>query len=185
LGRIATLIAISYGILGGALVLVLGVVVWRSTAWRRGEPDVRRLGEREKTWFGIVVVALVVLLFATIFFTPYGRTAETGALSAAGRSGAGGGLSFDVRAQQFAFVIPGKAIKAGVPVTFRLTSADVNHGFAVFNERNEFLFQAQVMPGRTQEYVYTFKKPGRYHVVCFEFCGVGHDQMTGEFQVTR
>jgi cytochrome c oxidase subunit 2 len=136
------------------------------------EVDVRKLGERERTWFGIVVAALVVLLFATIFFTPYGRSAGDGA------------MTFDVKARQFAFVVPGKAIKAGVPVTFRLTSADVNHGFAVFNERNEFVFQAQVMPGKTQEYVYTFKKPGRYRVVCFEFCGVGHDRMVGSLQAS-
>jgi cytochrome c oxidase subunit 2 len=94
-------------------------------------------------------------------------------------------LSFDVRAQQFAFVIPGKAIKAGVPVKFHLTSGDVNHGFAVFNEHNEFLFQAQVMPGKTQDYVYTFKKPGRYRVVCFEYCGVGHAEMRGQLVVRK
>lgn len=171
MGRIATLIAVSYALLGGAAVVAIGVAVWSSTLGRRREIDARKLGERERTWFGIVVVLLIGLLFATIFFTPYGRSAEKG------------DLEFDVKAQQFAFVIPGKALKAGVPVKFHLTSADVNHGFAVFNERNEFLFQAQVIPGKTQDYVYTFEKPGRYHVVCFEYCGIGHDQMTGQFVV--
>lgn len=155
------------------LVVLLGIVVWSSTVGGRHEIDARKLGERERTWFGIVVVLLVSLLFATIFFTPYGRSS--------GKNG----MSFDVKAQQFAFVIPGNAIKAGVPVVFHLTSADVNHGFAVFNEANEFLFQAQVMPGRTQDYVYTFKKPGNYRVVCFEYCGVGHDQMAGAFVVKK
>jgi cytochrome c oxidase subunit 2 len=172
-GRIAIIIAVAYGILGGGLVVLLGILVWSSTVGRRREIDARKLGERERTWFGIVVVLLVGLLFATIFFTPYGRSAGKG------------GLSFDIKAQQFAFVIPGRAIKAGVPVTFHLTSGDVNHGFAVFNEHNEFLFQAQVMPGRTQDYVYTFKKPGCYRVVCFEYCGVGHDQMRGQFVVKK
>jgi cytochrome c oxidase subunit II len=172
-GRIAILIAVTYAILGGGLVLILGAVVWSSTVGRNREIDARKLGERERTWFGIVVVLLVALLFATIFFTPYGRSAGKGS------------LQFDVRAQQFAFVIPRTPIKAGVPVKFHLTSGDVNHGFAVFNEKNEFLFQAQVMPGKTQDYVYTFKKPGRYHVVCFEYCGVGHDSMKGDFTVSR
>jgi cytochrome c oxidase subunit 2 len=171
-GRVAIIIAVAYGILGGGVVVVLGVLVWSSTIGRRREIDARKLGERERTWFGIVVVLLVALLFATIFFTPYGRSE-------------GKGLSFDVRAQQFAFVIPGKAIKAGVPVKFHLTSGDVNHGFAVFNEHNEFLFQAQVMPGKTQDYVYTFKKPGRYRVVCFEYCGVGHAEMRGQLVVRK
>ena len=173
MGRIATIIAVSYGILGGAVVVLIGVAVWSSTLGRRREIDARKLGERERAWFGIVVVMLIALLFATIFFTPYGRSAGKGA------------MQFDVRAQQFAFVIPGKAIKAGVPVTFHLTSVDVNHGFAVFNDKNEFLFQAQVEPGKTQDYVYTFKKPGRYRVVCFEYCGVGHDQMAGQLVVQR
>jgi cytochrome c oxidase subunit II len=172
-GRIATIIAVSYGILGGAAVVLIGIAVWSSTLGRRREIDARKLGERERAWFAIVVVVLIGLLFATIFFTPYGRSAGKGS------------LEFDVKAQQFAFVIPGKAIKAGVPVTFHLTSADVNHGFAVFNGQNEFLFQAQVMPGRTQDYVYTFKKPGSYRVVCFEYCGVGHDQMAGQFVVKK
>ena len=171
MGRIATVIAVSYGVLGGAVVLLLGLVVWSSTVGRKRELDVEKLREREQVWFGIVVVVLVVLLFGTIFFTPYGRSAEKG------------DLTFDVRAQQFAFVIPKTRIRAGVPVSFHLTSGDVNHGFAVFNDRNEFLFQAQVMPGKTQDYVYTFKKPGRYHVVCFEYCGIGHDQMTAQFTV--
>jgi cytochrome c oxidase subunit 2 len=173
MGRIAILIAVTYGLLGGVVVTAIGAVVWSSTLGRRREIDVRKLGERERTWFAIVVVMLVALLFATIFFTPYGRSAGSGA------------QQFDVKAQQFAFVIPGRALEAGVPVSFHLTSADVNHGFAVFNEQNEFLFQAQVMPGKTQDYVYTFKKPGRYRVVCFEYCGVGHDQMAGEFTVRK
>ena len=173
MGRIAIIIAVAYGILGGAVVVLLGILVWSSTIGRRREIDARKLGERERTWFGIVVVLLVGLLFATIFFTPYGRSAGKG------------GLSFDVKAQQFAFVIPGQPIKAGVPVTFHLTSSDVNHGFAVYNGQNEFLFQAQVMPGKTQDYVYMFKKPGRYRVVCFEYCGVGHDQMRGQLVVEK
>ena len=171
MGRIAILIAVSYAILGGAVVLVLGAVVWSSTIGRRREIDARKLGERERTWFGIVVVLLVALLFATIFFTPYGRSAGSNA------------QRVDVTAEQFAFLVPGKTLKVGVPVQFRLTSKDVNHGFAVYNSKNEFLFQAQVMPGKTQDYVYTFKKPGTYHIVCFEYCGVGHDEMAGTFKV--
>jgi hypothetical protein len=73
--------------------------------------------------------------------------------------------------------VPGKTLRAGTPVDFRLTSKDVNHGFAVFNAKHEFLFQAQVEPGKTQEYVYTFKKGGTYYVECWEYCGDGHAKM--------
>jgi cytochrome c oxidase subunit II len=171
-GRTAVIIAVSYGVLGGLVVLLIGAAVWSSTIGRRREIDARKLAEREKAWFGIVVVLLVALLFATIFFTPYGR-------GASGDSGE----TMDVTAAQFAFVMPGVSIKAGEQVVFRLTSRDVNHAFAVFDSQHKFLFQVQVMPGKTQLYRYTFKKPGRYTVECFEYCGVGHDRMSGSFTV--
>lgn len=173
MGRIAVIIAVSYGLLGGVAVLLIAVAVGSSTLGRRTPLDVRRLAARERTWFGIVVVVLVALLFATIFFTPYGNGAA-----------ASGVPTVDVTAQQFAFVIPG-TVKAGREVQFRLTSKDVNHGFAVFDPHDTLLFQVQVMPGKTQLYRYTFTKPGTYHVVCFEYCGVGHDAMTGNITVRR
>jgi cytochrome c oxidase subunit 2 len=171
-GRIATIIAVSYGILGGIVVLALAIVIWSSTRARNRNTNLHKLAEREKTWFGIVVVMLVALLFATIWFTPYGKSAGSG------------GQPFAVKAEQFAFLVPSTRLKAGKPVRFHLTSADVNHGFAVFNSKNVLLFQIQVVPGATEEYVYTFKDPGTYHILCFEYCGVGHDQMKGTFTVT-
>jgi cytochrome c oxidase subunit 2 len=170
-GRIAILIAVSYAVLGGVAVLALAAAVWSSTLGRRRQIDAHKLAERERTWFGIVVVLLVSLLFATIFFTPYGRSSDSVR------------QEVHVVAEQFAFLVPSTPIRAGVPVKFHLTSKDVNHGFAVYNAKDEFLFQVQVMPGRTQDYVYTFKKPGAYHIECFEYCGVGHDEMTGTFRV--
>lgn len=174
MGRIATIIAISYGVLGGLVVLAIGVAVWSSTLGRRHEIDARKLGEREKTWFGVVVVFLVGLLFGTIFFTPYGR----------GDSGRGGQV-VPVSAQQFVFVMPNTSVTADRPVEFKLTSKDVSHGFAVFNSHHTFLFQVQVLPGKTQLYRYTFHKPGTYTIECYEYCGVGHDQMSGSFTVVR
>jgi cytochrome c oxidase subunit II len=165
-------IAVAYGILGGLLVVVLGVYLVLSTLGSRREIDAHKLGERERTWFGIVMVLLVALLFATIFFTPYGKSS----LSAP--------QTVNVDARQFAFILDKSTVRAGERVKFHLRSADVNHGFAVFNSKNEFLFQSQVMPGKTQDYVYTFKKPGTYRIVCFEYCGPGHDQMAGQLIVT-
>jgi len=165
-------IAVAYGLLGGVVVLVIGIAVAVSTFGRRREIDTRRLGEHERTWFGIVVVVLVALLFATIFFTPYGRSSGDAS------------QSVNVHAQQYAFTLDKSTVRVGEPVKFHLTSADVNHGFAVFNSDNGFLFQTQVMPGKTQDYVYTFRKPGTYKIICFEYCGVGHDQMAGALKVT-
>ena len=174
LGRNAIIIAVSYGILGGLVVVVLAALVWSSTLGGRRQIDARKLREREKTWFGIVVVLLVGLLFATIFFTPYGRGAA--------RSDS---QVLDVTAEQFAFVMPSRPLKAGREVEFRLTAKDVSHGFAVFTSKHEFLWQVQVLPGKTQLYRYTFNKPGIYTVECLEYCGIGHDRMSGTITVTR
>ena len=168
---IDVVIAVAYGILGGLVILIIGVAVAASTRGRRGDVDTKRLAHHERTWFGIVVVLLVTLLFATIFFTPYGRSSESAP------------QEVNVKAEQFAFVLDKSVIRVGEPVKFHLTSADVSHGFAVFNDQNGFLFQVNVIPGKTQDYVYTFKKPGSYRIVCFEYCGVGHDQMAGTFRV--
>ena len=173
MGRIAIIIAVSYGILGGVAVLLIGAVVWSSTVGRHRQIDTHTLAERERTWFGIVVVLLVGLLFATIFFTPYGK----------GESGRSSAQVLAIRGEQFAFLIPPKPVRAGREVEFRLTSADVNHGFAVFDPQHTFLFQVQVIPDHVQLYRYTFKKPGRYTVECFEYCGLGHDQMVGTIRV--
>jgi cytochrome c oxidase subunit II len=173
-GRTAIIIAVSYGVLGGLAVLLIGAALVTSTVGRRREIDARKLAEREKTWFGIVVVFLVGLLFGTIFFTPYGR----------GASG-GNPQVVKVTSQQFAWLLPSAPIRAGRPVEFRLTSKDVNHDFAVFNPQHTFLFQVQVMPGKTQLYRYTFTKPGAYTVECWEYCGLGHDAMTTSFTVSR
>jgi cytochrome c oxidase subunit 2 len=174
LGRTAIIVAVSYGLLGGLAAVVIGGLVWSSTVGRHRQIDARKLAEREKTWFGIVVVFLVGLLFGTIFFTPYGR----------GSSG-GDPQVVKVTGQQFAWLFPNTPIRAGKPVEFQLTSPDVNHDFAVFNPQHTFLFQVQVMPGKTQLYRYTFRKPGRYTVECWEYCGLGHDAMTTAFTVSR
>ena len=59
----------------------------------------------------------------------------------------------------------------------------MNHSFAVYTAAGELLFQVQVMPGQTQNYVYTFKKPGAYRVLCLEYCGVDHAAMQAELRV--
>jgi len=173
-GRTATIIAVSYTIVC-AVAIVLLVVIAASTRGRRtlDEGALERLGERERTWFAIVVVLLVALLFATIFFTPYGRSAGPDAQVE------------KIEGLQFAWLVPGKPLEAGRPVEFRLTSRDVSHGFAVYTSRGRLLFQVQVTPGKTQTYVYTFKRPGTYKIICLEYCGLDHARMQSRLTVVK
>ena len=70
-------------------------------------------------------------------------------------------------------------VPAGRPVTFRLTSIDVTHGFAVAQTN----VNTMVMPGYVSQLTYTFEQPGDYLVVCHEYCGLGHHSMGGKIIV--
>jgi len=161
-GRTATIIAVSYTVVC-AVAIVLLVVIALSTRGRRtlDAGVLKRLGEREKT------------LFATIFFTPYGRSAGADAQVE------------KIEGLQFVWLVPGKPLKAGRPVEFRLTARDVSHGFGVYTSGGRFLFQVQVLPGKTQTYVYTFNRPGTYKILCLEYCGLDHDRMQSQLTVVK
>ena len=165
----AILIAFAYGAATVVSVVVF-LLLWRSTGARR-PVDAARLAQREKGWLFVLVGGLAALLLATIFFTPYGESAPPGA------------QVVNVDARQFAFAIEPAEIKAGVPVEFRLTTPDVNHGFGVYTEDDEFVLQAQIVPDYVTDVVHTFDEPGVYKVVCLEFCGVDHHGMIGRFEV--
>ncbi len=89
----------------------------------------------------------------------------------------------NVVAHQWSWEISPGPIQAGVPIEFDVTSADVNHGFAIFTEHDRLLTQTQAMPGYTNRLIYTFAQPGTYKVLCLEYCGVAHYGMMDELHV--
>lgn len=170
--RTASIIAIGYGALV-VLGLVGAVLVWRATRRPAGEDaDTTALAERETTWLWIVLALLAALLLATIFFTPYGESAPSG------------GQVVEVTGSQFAWQLAPGTVRAGEPVEFRVTAADVNHGLGVYNEAGRLVFQVQAMPGEEIRTAHTFERPGTYTVLCLEFCGVGHHVMETAIEVT-
>jgi cytochrome c oxidase subunit 2 len=74
-------------------------------------------------------------------------------------------------------------IPAGMPVEFRVSSFDVNHGFSIYDPDNHLLGQTQAMPGYINRLWVKLDRPGRYTVLCLEFCGMGHHRMRGVFDV--
>ena len=157
-----------------AIAIVL--VIWYSTHRRPerdgDEVDTQLLAHREKSWFAIVVAALGALLLATLPFIPYGDNAA-----------AEGQQTVAVDGVQFAWNIEPATITAGVPTRFTVTASDVTHGFAVYNDDNVMLFQIQAIPDHPSDIVHTFDEPGRYQVVCLEFCGAKHHEMLSTFTV--
>lgn len=100
-----------------------------------------------------------------------------------------------VSAMQFAFILSEQAIDPKSPagpnielaanelVEFRVTSLDVNHGFAVYDKSNQLITQVQAMPGYVNRLRYKFKEPGKYDILCLEYCGMAHQIMRSSFIV--
>ena len=75
-------------------------------------------------------------------------------------------------------------VRASAPVEFQVTSADVNHGFAIYDEELRLVAQVQAMPGYLNRLRYSFPKAGKYVILCLEYCGRAHHMMKAELEVT-
>jgi cytochrome c oxidase subunit 2 len=70
-------------------------------------------------------------------------------------------------------------VPAGKPVTFRMTSADVTHGFLVVGTNANTM----LVPGYVSQFTTVFRQPGEYLIVCHEYCGLGHHLMAAKLIV--
>jgi cytochrome c oxidase subunit II len=89
----------------------------------------------------------------------------------------------DVVGHQWFWQLSRLQVTAGTPVEFHVTSADVNHGFAIYGPDDRIVAQTQAMPGFTNRLVYTFRQPGLYRVLCLEYCGLAHHGMASQLEV--
>jgi cytochrome c oxidase subunit 2 len=76
-----------------------------------------------------------------------------------------------------------KPIRTGDLVEFRVTGADVTHGFSIYDLNGHVQTQTQAMPQYVNRLRHRFPKSGTYHILCFEFCGIGHPTMRAQLQV--
>jgi len=72
-------------------------------------------------------------------------------------------------------------VPAGRNVRLLMTSRDVIHSFYV----PEFRVKMDVLPGRYTQIWFNATTPGRYQILCAEYCGAGHSIMRGEVIVLR
>jgi cytochrome c oxidase subunit 2 len=86
-----------------------------------------------------------------------------------------GSVVVSVAASMFSFAPDPIEVPAGKPVTFRLTSSDVIHGFQVVGTN----VNVMVVPGYVSRTTVTFDTPGQYAIACHEYCGVFHHEMVG------
>ena len=135
-----------------------------------------------------MVTAAVVLLFLTLPLTPYPNEGDAP------------DRVIYVSGKQFAFKLSDqpisradalddevflscKPIRAGELVEFRISAADVTHGFCVYDQTGKVLTQTQAMTGYINRLRHRFSESGVYPVLCFEFCGIGHHTMKAELKV--
>ncbi len=78
-------------------------------------------------------------------------------------------------AQTWSFVPNEIRVPAGSVVTFYMTSKDVTHGFMIENTN----VNVMLLPGQVSKATVRFDKPGRYLFLCHEYCGIGHQAMSG------
>ncbi len=66
---------------------------------------------------------------------------------------------------------------------FNVSAADVTHGLGVYDENLRLLGQTQAMPGYENSLKITFDQPGKYKLMCMEYCGLVHHAMISDFTV--
>ncbi len=133
---------------------------------------IKRCYRTRNIWLWGLIIVGVPLMLGTLSGLPY-------AIASQGKP-----LGVDVVGHQWYWEMSRKQVPAGKPVVFHVTSADVNHDFAIYDKDMHVVAQVQAMPGYTNNLAYTFKKPGIYQVLCLQYCGVMHTHMTTTIQVT-
>ena len=88
----------------------------------------------------------------------------------------GGGVTVRMIAEQYLFVPQCVVVPAGVPIRFRITSADVVHKLTISGTED----QIKAVPGYVVETRLQFARAGVYEMPCHEFCGPGHYTMRSQ-----
>lgn len=158
----------------------------------------------ERAWIGLALLWCIVLTLAMPYWHFKGKQNSTGEAYAVEPA------KFAARVQSF--VASNKVDeKNGIPVveaapggdaylqaqmwtyypilkfrkgqTYRLhiSSTDIQHGFSLLPINMNF----QVLPGYDHVLTITPTMTGDFPIICNEFCGIGHHQMTGKIIVTE
>ena len=154
-------------------------------------------GERtERRWAAVAVAVLALLVVMATFAALYHgampqsrvETADPRTLHLAGEfieSNLGSALEPDgsvtVRAigQQYSFTPQCILVPIDTPITFRVTSADVVHGFLIDGTNINLM----LVPGYVSSLGARFDTPGERLMPCHEFCSVGHEGMWGRVKI--
>ena len=150
----------------------------------------------ERRWFWVVstVLAIIVVVIVvtgltnnlhppsnaqTIDPTRVYQSAEFSEANLGTAVAPDGSAIVRIIAQQYSFVPACVIVPVASSVTFRLTSADVIHGFIIAGSN----VNSMVVPGYVSDVRGTFPSTGAYHMPCHEYCGIGHAGMQATVRV--
>jgi cytochrome c oxidase subunit 2 len=88
-------------------------------------------------------------------------------------------VEINLTAKQFEFEPKTITVTKETPVTLKITSTDVEHGFAI----DELGIDETIPANATKVIKFTPHRAGRFRFYCSIYCGAGHRQMTGELIV--
>lgn len=155
------------------LVLVFGYIAMNANSRSQVAAD---SVARARSWvFWVLVVIFVPTIGYTLTGLPYSppnvRTGEPVHVNAVGH--------------QWRWEVDPAQVPSRRSIEFHVTSADVNHGFAIYDADLKVVAQTQAMPGYTNVLHVNFDRPGTYRVLCLEYCGLAHHSMMTEITVTE
>lgn len=153
-------------ILISLLAIVFLRVLWTSNTQAPYAEVARRAYAFRGLLFWLVIGIGVVITLSTLIPWPHASLAAPGAAEVV-----------EVTGSQWHWALSKTRFQVGKTLEFRVTSQDVNHGFAIYDSKLRLLAQVQAMPGYTNVLRYTFAQPGQYQILCMEYCGVAHHDM--------
>ena len=84
-----------------------------------------------------------------------------------------------IQAKKFVYTPNKIVLKLGEPVVLEFTSVDFTHGFNI----PDMKIRADLPPGKITRVKLTPDKVGEYEFLCDNFCGDGHEGMSGKMTV--
>ena len=125
---------------------------------------------RRMTFWGLVIIFVPAIAFS-LTRLPYARGDVTP------------DAIIEAKGNQWAWNVAPTSVNVGQLVEIRVTSADVNHGFSLYDAKNRLVVQTQAMPGYTNVIRHRFTEAGTYRILCLEYCGLGHHTMAAQLVV--
>ena len=156
-----------------AIPLMLAFLAVARSASSTGDPEsIAASGAkwRRSAFWGLVLVFVPAIAFS-LTRLPYAKGDVTP------------DVVVDATGNQWAWKIAPASVNVGQLVEIRVTAADVNHGFSLYDADNRLIVQTQAMPGYTNVIRHRFTEAGTYRVLCLEYCGLGHHTMIGQLVV--